>query len=79
MKGGCRLFLMPGWAMTPRVWDPLLLSLDSRFESTTGNWNEFISMSHDHPISHDICVGWSLGSMLLLEAILNGSIKTDYP
>lgn len=78
MKGGCRLFLMAGWGMTPHVWDPLLLSLDSRFETTTGNWNEYISISRDHSIFHDICVGWSLGSMLLLEAILNGSIKTDH-
>jgi pimeloyl-[acyl-carrier protein] methyl ester esterase len=78
VKKGCRLFLVAGWGMTSHAWDPLLASLDSRFEAETGNWNDLLSQSSHQDNPHDICLGWSLGGMLLLEAILNGEMEADH-
>lgn len=74
-----KVLLVTGWASPKEIWSPVcsLLSDDYLLQVVTAHeileggsefWQRFSSDSH-------ICVGWSLGGMLLVQAISSGLIR----
>jgi pimeloyl-[acyl-carrier protein] methyl ester esterase len=73
-------FLIPGWGMTPTMFDPLLEHLPCNMPAFF-NWSRMTAVGTTEPrnellqMENSIFIGWSLGGMLAMEAILQGKFR----